>query len=250
MDIAAFVGFAASGPVHLPVAVESADAFEAIFGGRAPLAWDPRRGGTVFAQLAPAVRAFFRGGGRRCWVVRVAEAPAFNFFPIAGCARPAARSRRPLRDRARPAAGPTALASRRDRAVADDGDRFRTHQGRPPSTGARAPDDRRARRPAAARVGIRRIAFVAADASPVALDSPPSLRVRVSVAGRVWWFSRAPGRPPQRVARRGLHRSAIRSTERERSQHAAIDNWHAHRQGRRLRVDVHMPLEDAPAPVH
>src|SRR5262249_22989379 len=87
MDIAAFVGFAASGPVHVPVAVESIAAYEAIFGARASLAWDPRRGQSLDAQLAPAVRAFFRGGGRRCWVVRVADRPAFNFFPLAGLVR-------------------------------------------------------------------------------------------------------------------------------------------------------------------
>ena len=101
MDIAAFVGFAASGPVHVPVAVESIAAFEAVFGARAPLAWDPRRGETVDAQLAPAVRAFFRGGGRRCWVVRVADAPSFNFFPLAGLTRVAGGTMSPAFARSR-----------------------------------------------------------------------------------------------------------------------------------------------------
>src|SRR3712207_7471121 len=32
MDVAAFVGFAASGPLHLPVAVEDASQFAALFG--------------------------------------------------------------------------------------------------------------------------------------------------------------------------------------------------------------------------
>jgi hypothetical protein len=73
MDIAAFVGFAARGPLHLPVAVEDVAAFAEVFGEDAPLAWDQRRGALAHAYLAPCVRAFFRGGGRRCWVVRVAE---------------------------------------------------------------------------------------------------------------------------------------------------------------------------------
>jgi hypothetical protein len=72
MDLAVFVGFAASGPIHVPVAVEDAAQFEAIFGRDAPLYWDGRTGRDVQAYLAPAVRAFFRNGGRRCFVVRVA----------------------------------------------------------------------------------------------------------------------------------------------------------------------------------
>jgi hypothetical protein len=99
MDIAFFVGFAASGPLHTPVAVESAAQFAATFGDDAPLAWDERRGATLQAHLAPAVRAFFRNGGQRCWVVRVARQRASgsnpldraraNYFPIPGMARAA-----------------------------------------------------------------------------------------------------------------------------------------------------------------
>ena len=73
MDIALFAGFAASGPLNVPVPLEDFAHFEAIFGGELPLAWDPERGEQVYAYLAPAVRAFFRNGGRRCWVVRVAD---------------------------------------------------------------------------------------------------------------------------------------------------------------------------------
>ena len=87
MDIAAFVGFAETGPTHVPVAIESIAEFAAIFGGDAPLAWDPRRGEIVSARLAPAIRAFFRNGGRRCWVVRAAGRTSPNFFPIPGLAR-------------------------------------------------------------------------------------------------------------------------------------------------------------------
>jgi hypothetical protein len=87
MDVAVFVGFAAAGPLHLPVVVEDAAQFEAVFGADAPLAWDRARGEQVRAYLAPAVRAFFRNGGRRCWVVRIAGAARTNLFPVAGLAR-------------------------------------------------------------------------------------------------------------------------------------------------------------------
>lgn len=72
MDVAVFVGLAASGPVHRAIALESVAAFEAVFGGDVPLAFDAARGETVFSNLARSVRAFFSNGGRRCWVVRVA----------------------------------------------------------------------------------------------------------------------------------------------------------------------------------
>jgi hypothetical protein len=73
MDIAGFVGFAASGPIDVPVPIEDPAQFAQVFGDHAPLAWDAERGETVSAFLGPAVRAFFRNGGRRCWVVRVAD---------------------------------------------------------------------------------------------------------------------------------------------------------------------------------
>src|SRR5436305_2489981 len=73
MDIAAFVGFAASGPLNVPVAVEDAGRFQEIFGADQTLAWDAARREMVFAQMPPAVRAFLRNNGQRCWVVRVAD---------------------------------------------------------------------------------------------------------------------------------------------------------------------------------
>lgn len=86
MDIAAFVGFAASGPLHIPVAIESAEQFAMIFGEDAPLGWDAQKGVQHYAYLAPTVRAFFRNGGVRCWVIRVADADiaVTNQFPISG----------------------------------------------------------------------------------------------------------------------------------------------------------------------
>jgi len=73
MDIAGFVGFAASGPIDVPVPVEDASEFAAIFGVDAAIGWDASAGEQAYAFLGPAVRAFFRNGGRRCWVVRVAD---------------------------------------------------------------------------------------------------------------------------------------------------------------------------------
>lgn len=82
MDIAVFVGFAARGVLQTPVAVESAEEFSANFGDDLELAWDQRRGVVVRAYLAPAVRAFFRNGGRRCWVIRL-PVPAPGKFSAA-----------------------------------------------------------------------------------------------------------------------------------------------------------------------
>jgi hypothetical protein len=88
MDIAAFIGFASRGPLHVPVPVEDMAQFEAIFGSDLALAWDAERGEEVYAFLAPAVRAFFRNGGRRCWIIRVAGETAHTaWFPIPGLMR-------------------------------------------------------------------------------------------------------------------------------------------------------------------
>jgi len=97
MDIAVFVGFAASGPLQIPVAIESEAQFAAIFGADALLAWDLSRGEQLYAHLGPAVRAFFRNNGKRCWVIRVARQTRrsdrdlnyarYNYFPIPALAR-------------------------------------------------------------------------------------------------------------------------------------------------------------------
>jgi hypothetical protein len=85
MDVAAFLGFASAGPLDSPVAVESVAEFTDVFGEDLPLAWDGERGEFVRAYLGPAVRDFFRNGGRRCWVVRVAGADAAaNTFRVPG----------------------------------------------------------------------------------------------------------------------------------------------------------------------
>ncbi|MBV8901867.1 MAG: hypothetical protein JOY92_17335 [Verrucomicrobia bacterium] len=84
MDIAAFAGFTPSGPVDLPFTVEDIDRFHEIFGRELPLAWDRQRGAMETAQLPATIRAFFRNGGRRCWVVRLANGPRYNKFVIPG----------------------------------------------------------------------------------------------------------------------------------------------------------------------
>jgi hypothetical protein len=90
MDIAGFAGFAASGPIDTPVAIEDITRFHDIFGEDLALAWNRERGEPLYAYLAPAVRGFFRNGGRRCWVVRLAGAARSNEFPIPGLLRPVA----------------------------------------------------------------------------------------------------------------------------------------------------------------
>jgi len=102
MEVAAFVGIAASGPLHTPVPVEDETQFHALFGTDAPLAWDAASGVRVRAHLAPAVRSFFRSGGRRCWVVRVAgEGAESDWFEVPGLARVGADGIEPARLRAR-----------------------------------------------------------------------------------------------------------------------------------------------------
>lgn len=82
MDIACFVGFAANGPVDVPVAVESLAAFEAVFGAELTLLHDAR-GEPVRALLHPSVRQFFSQGGRRAWVLRVMGAGSVTTrFPV------------------------------------------------------------------------------------------------------------------------------------------------------------------------
>lgn len=85
MDIACFVGFAASGPLHVAVAVESLTEFETVFGTGLALARDARTLQPVHALLHPCVRSFFSQGGRRCWVLRVAGEDARTaLFPLPG----------------------------------------------------------------------------------------------------------------------------------------------------------------------
>jgi hypothetical protein len=76
MDVALFVGFAARGPVHQPVMIESVAGYARVFGGDLVLARDMERGSDAMAALPPAVRAFFSNGGTRCWVIRTCRTEA------------------------------------------------------------------------------------------------------------------------------------------------------------------------------
>jgi hypothetical protein len=84
MDVAAFAGFMPSGPIGLPFAVEDPDRFQEIFGTDLALAWDPVHNQMRLAQTPPAVRAFFRNGGQRCWVLRLANNAMSNAWTIPG----------------------------------------------------------------------------------------------------------------------------------------------------------------------
>jgi hypothetical protein len=92
MDIAAFVGFATRGPIDVPVPVEGLDRFRDVFGPPLDLIRDREDGRTKTAHLHRAVEAFFRNGGRRCWVVRVAN-PAST---ASGASAPVRRTSFPL----------------------------------------------------------------------------------------------------------------------------------------------------------
>jgi hypothetical protein len=82
MDVAIFAGFASSGPINQPVVIEDSAQFAAIFGEDAPLAWNSERGLPTRSYLGPTVRDFFRQGGRRCWIIRLARDAIYNYFPI------------------------------------------------------------------------------------------------------------------------------------------------------------------------
>jgi hypothetical protein len=84
MDIAAFAGFLPSGPIGLPFAVEDADRFQEIFGTDQVLAWDNENKQMLLAQTPIAVRTFFRNGGQRCWVLRLANKAQSNGWVIPG----------------------------------------------------------------------------------------------------------------------------------------------------------------------
>ena len=73
MDVALFAGFAARGPCHRALTLDSATAFTDTFGGDLPLARDQARGITLVAQLGAAVAGFFANGGQRCQVIRLAR---------------------------------------------------------------------------------------------------------------------------------------------------------------------------------
>jgi hypothetical protein len=86
MDVAAFVGCAVCGPVDIPVPIEDLGHFRDIFGDDPQLAFDAELHQPELGYLGAAVEAFLASGGKRCWVVRVAESPDLAEFPIDGLA--------------------------------------------------------------------------------------------------------------------------------------------------------------------
>ncbi len=76
MDVAGFAGFAARGPCHRAIAVDSVASFAALFGGEVTLAAGRDGQADATSRLAGAVRGFFANGGRKCWVVRLARTEA------------------------------------------------------------------------------------------------------------------------------------------------------------------------------
>ena len=94
MDMALFAGFAARGPCHRALNLDSAKAFADTFGGELSLARDSERGIALVAQLAAAVAGFFANGGQRCQVIRLARTAEVTrrwgaFLPDPDCAEAA-----------------------------------------------------------------------------------------------------------------------------------------------------------------
>jgi len=258
MDIAAFVGLAASGPVHVPVAIESIAAFEAIFGARAPLAWDLRRGQTLDAQLAPAVRAFFRGGGRRCWVVRVADRPAFNFFPLAGLARASGGAITPAFARSRAAGSwsdPLRVAATLMASPIEATGFSHNSSASTAEIALVAPDDLVTGDLFRVDFESGRVAFVVARQLTPFPASPPSQSAHVSASGSVWWFrpslAVASGTSAQAVV---YTRSASPSGRNEVFAGGPVpvvnppSAWEASGSPGSFELDLEMALADAPAP--
>lgn len=73
MDVAVFAGFAERGPCHRAIALSSAAAYDTVFGGDCPLAYEADSGNQLSGNLAATVRGFFSNGGKRCWAIRLAE---------------------------------------------------------------------------------------------------------------------------------------------------------------------------------
>lgn len=85
MDVAVFAGFAQRGPCHVAIPIASVAGYETVFGGDLDLAWDPKAGAPLRANLPAAVRAFFSNGGHRCWVIRLAATgPLIEAIAAAG----------------------------------------------------------------------------------------------------------------------------------------------------------------------
>jgi hypothetical protein len=87
MDVAAFVGFADAGPVDVPVAIEDLAQFDEIFDGEPILAYDAESAEPHHGYLRAAVESFLATGGRRCWVVRAADAPGTRQYTLEGLVR-------------------------------------------------------------------------------------------------------------------------------------------------------------------
>jgi hypothetical protein len=84
MDVAAFAGFLPSGPIGVPFPVQDPDRFQDVFGTDLALAWDNTLNQIRLAQTPPAVRTFFRNGGQKCWVLRLANGALSNAWTVPG----------------------------------------------------------------------------------------------------------------------------------------------------------------------
>jgi hypothetical protein len=259
MDIAAFVGFAASGPIDAPVAVESAAEFAEIFGQDTDLAWDPDRGETVRAQLAPAVRAFFRNGGLRCWVVRVAERPSVNYFPLAGIVRLSEGLMSPAFARSR-SAGSASDALRVGVAVLptpiDVVQVTPLGQELVIEASVVTTDDLEPGDLVRIEYGDEFIVFVTIADVRAVETSPPSERPHVLARGRATWFRDTRGAVPDGWSPRAIVYTAAREPSGASETFAGdpvpilntVEEWSVPGEAGTVRLNLAMAPEDAPEP--
>jgi len=254
MDIAVLVGFASRGPVDLPVAIEDAGEFAAIFGPDAPLAWDTERGEVINAYLGPAVRAFFRNGGTRCWVVRVTGAASTNVFPIPGLLRVIGSAFTPaLAPAASPGSWSDALrvgstVSAQPLEVvgsrSTEGGGVELDVNVTPGTPLVLGDVLRLH--TANHVGF--LPFESVADGPVA--SPPADRVARTLAGRPFWFRKAaPGATPASLIATVFTGSREPDGVRDVfGVPAQVVSWIADDRTATVQLDLRMDVADAPDP--
>ena len=234
------------------MAIEDADAFAAVFGPDAPLAWDAERGEVVHAYLAPAVRAFFRNGGTRCWVVRVAGVTSTNVFPIPGLARAIGGTITP------------AFARATSPGSWSDGLRVGcTASVQPVGVGAARADGEVVAVDALVTAGTllvpgdilrlhtaSHLGFLPVDAvadGPV--SSPPSDRLSRTVIGRPVWFRTTPPALSSPAIATATVFTARREPDGIRSVfalQAPVVSWMADTDGATVRLDLRIDVADAP----
>ena len=205
------------------------------------------------------MRAFFRNGGTRCWVVRVAERSSVNFFPIPGLARVSAGGIAPAFARGRADGGwcdslrvgsaiaPTPIGVLR---LTRDRDRLIVE-----ATLA-SPDDLVAGDLLRLELATGHVVMLAVADAEVTDESPPSDRVRVRASGRAVWFHSKPPLSPGSSSLAAVAYTAMREQAGINETFARppvpiinpFSQWPSATADGTLRLDLQIGVEDAPAP--